>query len=448
MSPSAMDASSLERHLSSAEEAQLAEALELRRKQIDREIAEFTAEKENEFRKFEKRLRSEKRDLERQKILQCEREVDKANQKRRRSSDQLRACSISQSSGTRKKELGTRGTRSEGVRFSEATEIPLDLDQLQPNQDGNNSKKGGVPQHQQPFHERELEFQGLFTPSYLPLLNGQHQNLQDGIAQATSSETKQPSRPKQTTLPSEPALLRTQTQVSGSAPTTPTASRYLSSSDPRKMSMAERRSSSRSDTSVSSLRSSIRDKKQVRSPKRVLFSIDNVVVSPSTSPTIQRKMDALGKDGDSDRDIDLAPQVGAASMTKAGVDEGFHPSALRRGPSGHSGRTTLTNAPTTTGGHTSSGSKLQHPAAQIWSTSPSMGGDGFEHVGGGEDDDLFAFDEDVSYREKESRDDEDMDEETKDDELENGNNGLPTSSPHAGSLPIEIKWPGRKDPRG
>ncbi|KAL8998481.1 MAG: hypothetical protein Q9188_006096, partial [Gyalolechia gomerana] len=68
MSPSS--SSPLERHLSRADEAQLAEALDLRRKQIDREISEFKVEKDKEFRKFEKRLRSEKRDAERQKILQ------------------------------------------------------------------------------------------------------------------------------------------------------------------------------------------------------------------------------------------------------------------------------------------------------------------------------------------------------------------------------------------
>ncbi|KAL8702609.1 MAG: hypothetical protein Q9201_004215 [Fulgogasparrea decipioides] len=439
-----MDPSSLERHLSTADEAQLAEALERRRKQIDREIAEFTADKEKEFRKFEKRLRSEK-DAERLKILQCEREVEKANQRRRRSSDHLPVHSIHQSNGSMESADERKGSRSDGVRFSEAVEIPLDDDIGQSKQEGSKLSKGGASKHQQPSHERELEFQGLFTPTYLPLLNGKHQDLQEDTADVPSSQRDQVVGLDPINLPSRPAASSAHVQTSGSAPTTSTTPRHLSSSDPRKMSMAERRSSSRSDTSASSLRSSLRDPKQVRSPKRVLFSIDNVVVSPSTSPTMQRKVNASGRNGPSDRDVDLASPTGAVA------EEGYNSYtayAWRRNPSVQSSKPTMAHA-TVTNGHANGGvSRPQHPATQVWSTSPSMGGDGFEHVRKEEDDDLFAFDEDISFREKESQDEDDADEEINDEELETRKNELPTSSPHAGSLPIEIKWPERKDPRG
>ncbi|KAL8996195.1 MAG: hypothetical protein Q9188_006621 [Gyalolechia gomerana] len=221
--------------------------------------------------------------------------------------------------------------------------------------------------------------------------------------------------------------------VSGSALSIPTSPRHLSSNDPRKMSMSARRSSSRSDTSVSSLRSSIRDPKQTRSPKRVLFSIDNVVVSPSTSPTLQRKINASRKSGS---DQFQAP----ATMSET------YSSSWRRDPSGQSSKTALTNIPTTSG-HVNGSNKAHHPAAQIrrLSTSPSMGGDGFEHIRAEEDDDLFPFGEDLRYQDQEPQEDE---EELRDKELQNAHKDLPTSSPHAGSLPIEIKWPGRKDPRG
>ncbi|KAL8689918.1 MAG: hypothetical protein Q9218_004522 [Villophora microphyllina] len=447
MSPSTTDASSVERHLSSAEEAQLAEALELRRKQIDREIAEFTADKENEFRKFEKRLRSEKRDLERQKILQCEREVGKANQKRRRSSDHLPLHSTPQTNESKPSGQRSNGNHPDGVRFSEAIEIPLEPAAHKSSRHGNKSERESNPQDQQSAHEREVEFQGLFTPNYLPLLTGQGQDSQQDINHSSTTGSKQVPPSKQTGLPADSATPSTQALISGSAPPVPETPRHLSPSDPRKMSMAERRSSSRSDTSVSSLRSSLRDPKQLRSPKRVLFSIDNVVVSPSTSPTMQRKGNAARVLHTSDRPLNLTSQQQAVIISKGNVDSSYNPSGQRRDMPSQPRKTALTNIPTING-RSNGSAKPQHPTAQDWSTSPSMGGDGFEHIRGEEDDDLFAFDEDVRYRDKEPLDNEDIDDEIKEEEFENGNIGLPTSSPHAGSLPIEIKWPGRKDPKG
>lgn len=104
-----------------------------------------------------------------------------------------------------------------------------------------------------------------------------------------------------------------------------------------------------------------------------------------------------------------------------------------------------------------------------------MGGDGFEHVRGEEADDLFAFDEDLNrYRDRslDADGDDGSDENNNDngleekeggsiipdegEELESSSGGgakeeeeeelLQTSgsSPHAGSLPIEIRWPVRR----
>ena len=445
MSPSAaMDTSSLDRPLSSTEEAQLAEALELRRKLIDREIAEFTAEKENEFRKFEKRLRSDKRDSERQKILQCEREVDKANQKRRRPGDQLPAHAISPSSRGRKKEDEGYGSRSDGVRFSEAEEILSSLDTGQPNLDGVESTKEGISQSQGSLHEREAEFEGLFTPDYLPLLKGQDPNIQQGSAKAILPERRPPSRSKQ------PVLQSQLSPVSRTTSTTPATPSHLSPSDSRKISMAERRSLPRSDISASSLRSSLRDPKSVRSPKRVLFSIDNAVVSPSTSPVMQRKSNVARNKAETQDHEDAVPQSVAATPTKNQTD---HTSPVwQRQPNSKSGRPALTNIPTAiNNANVNGGGKLQHPAALIWSTLPSIGGDDFEHIRTEEDEDLFGFDDgeiSSSYRDKDLADEEEMDDEIGDEELQESRDGLPANSPHAGSLPIEIKWPGRRDPRG
>jgi len=67
----------------------------------------------------------------------------------------------------------------------------------------------------------------------------------------------------------------------------------------------------------------------------------------------------------------------------------------------------------------------------------------FEDMGPDEDV-LFSFDEDSNHNgEHANFDDDDIDEGPDlDDDTE-----PTTTSPHSGSLPIEIKWPARKDPR-
>ncbi|KAL8906817.1 MAG: hypothetical protein Q9207_001805 [Kuettlingeria erythrocarpa] len=468
-----MDASGLDRHLSSGDEAQLAEALELRRKQIDREIAEYKAEKEKEFWKFEKRLRSEKRDNERQKILQCEREVEKANIKRRGSKGQRHSHSGSGLNGRGASETVFKDTRANGVRFGGATEIPPEMDTGQKTRKPKDSGS-----QERSIHEREVEFQGLFTPTYLPLLNGRrrHDAVKEAVSEGSVNEdvVKRPSvmltdhAVESATHPinssesnvaeskgkarqrSAPTLPSAAAPMSGSAPLALADPHHLSSSDPRKRSMSERRSSSRSDTSASSLRSSLRDPKQPRSPKRVLFSIDNVVVSPSTSPAMQRKINA-SKKGDS---IDIVSKLDASEIDLGNGEERFDSYASRQDPANQSSKSALTNIPNTNGHSVNNGSKLaSHPAAQIalGSTSPSMGGDGFEHIRGAEeDDDLFAFDEDIKYQNKDPQTDDVVgaEEELLADETTGRTQELPTSSPHAGSLPIEIRWPGRRESRG
>lgn len=474
-----MDSSSLDRPLSSGEETQLAEALELRRKQIDREIAEFKVEKEKEYRKFEKRLRSEKRDVERQKILQCEREVEKAKIKRRGSKDRRSSQPNSGLYDRESAEVVVEDTRSNGVRFAGGTEIAQESDKVRKS----DKSKDGRSNDQVSSHEREVEFQGLFTPTYLPLISGRHEDTvgesasEDAVTEEAVREpaptltpnavkpikanvakpAPKPTEKLKVTLPTTSEQLTTvpittsgiAAPISGSRPLTPADPRHLSSSDPRNKSLSERRSSSRSDTSTSSLRSSLRDPKQPRSPKRVLLSINNVVVAPSTSPAMQRKINATKK-SDS---IDVVSKLDASATALGEGDARFDPYAWRRDVASQSNKSALTNIPSTNSHRINSGSKPPvHPAARIGdgNTSPLMGGDGFEHVRSDEeDDDLFAFDEDIRYRSRDPRNDDDGDaeEEIQDEEVKNRNEVLPTSSPHAGSLPIEIRWPARKDPR-
>lgn len=150
------------------------------------------------------------------------------------------------------------------------------------------------PEDYDPTHERELEFQGLFTPSYLPLLdstgrdivsitpniepqllspqNESHVNTSpDNVKRAATQSTipahstsKHPTKPLRLSLPTNARSLDSTTnppRLSSSIPARPTSL-------------------------CTSLHSNLRSptSKKPRSPKRVHFQIDNVVVPPSSTP--------------------------------------------------------------------------------------------------------------------------------------------------------------------
>ncbi len=76
--------------------------------------------------------------------------------------------------------------------------------------------------------------------------------------------------------------------------------------------------------------------------------------------------------------------------------------------------------------------------------SPFLGGDDFERIE--TEDDLFAFDEDLTSGKSEGEEGDRKAKITGYDENEDSDEPLPVGSPHAGSLPIEIKWPSRYMP--
>ena len=139
--------------------------------------------------------------------------------------------------------------------------------------------------------ERELELRALFTPSYLPLLedNSHRQFLRDrdipgdkSKHQRHHSDTTKLSS-SLTTLPS----LSNSKSEAGS----------LSSSQPR-LGLTERRSSSSPTGTGRTLRSSLRSPDHVpKERKHVLFSIDDKVISPSTSPAATRSNMKKGQKG-------------------------------------------------------------------------------------------------------------------------------------------------------
>ncbi len=146
------------------------------------------------------------------------------------------------------------------------------------------------PENRSLTRDRDLEVPGLFVPNYLPLLSKDHST------ESTISEIDHPkplpktesdsgplpssNKPnRQTTdhvqkLTTKPPRLSLPTNTTLSPPAT--TSQRLSSSNPT-------RTSSPIPTNLpSSLRSPTG--KKVRSPKRVLFQIDDVVFTPSSTP--------------------------------------------------------------------------------------------------------------------------------------------------------------------
>jgi len=218
-----------------------------------------------------------------------------------------------------------------------------------------------------------------------------------------------------------------------------TPARPLSSSVPPEHALDQRRSSSRSDASIDGLRSSLRSSREPRSPKRVQFSIDDTVVSPSTSPIATRNDESVlrnpkdptrGAKGFERFEVLKGPRGGNTSGNGVrGRDSG-----------GSEGIATLT---TSNNADSPSGNNGQSFGSQPDTILASSAGaeEPFDILDN--DEDVFEFDEDIEARGSRATKANDEEELIDDDvgEPEKGDGpSLSGSSPHAGSLPIEINW--------
>lgn len=411
--------------------ASISQVLQQKRAQLEQEIADFTTKKQDEFRSFE------------QQYLQA----------------------FQNGLGLTSRENGVPRPRTNGQLLDQVRRAPKEASALSSNlerpgqedgdknaaavdeQDSSNHSRtvpslSKLPQHVEALsfsqrHERESEFKGLFTPSYLPLLstqeissnlgNGEKRQCSGGEQSASGSQHNTASLSSSATLPG--------THV-GFSPS-PSSARPLSASVPKRPAH-HRRTSSRSDISLTSLRSSLRDSKQPRSPKRVLFSLDNIVVSPSTSPVTHRSK------------IGEATEQSTILNVPRPLDS-FGPVAIED----HSGNplSTLQDSKVQTAGRfAGEGTNFGNDAGASASTrsggtidiSPIIGGDDFETIDANEE--LFTFDEDMDSGEAEVEANGNADDDPGSDDDQQNGEGLMASSPHAGSLPIEIKWPQRHRP--
>ncbi|KAL9102413.1 MAG: hypothetical protein Q9163_002434 [Psora crenata] len=416
------------------------QALEAKRKQFDVEIKDYTIQKEQEYQEFERKIWAE---------------FWKGN-----CNEIPRGAALGQASklvGQDSPAPGGKGTRNRDDNGSGALQ-----DSKNPRTTRSDTGKdfGGFPGPPNTCkNEGETrEWEGIFTPEYLPLLEG-HKNGRNFQKETSSSiPPREPAQPTMATLSSSaedhPPSAHTHfvklsapyAQLSSSAPPTEDIHHSHSRSD-----------SSTSNVSVASLRSSMRDPRQPRSPKRVLFSLGDAVVSPSTSPILSRISRNTELTIDEGERVEDVFAWGKKWKVRRNRRKGSNDSANEEKERGREGREELEDIGISEGRgmfNLADGWTKTIPVSVIQDNNHAIPmaatADGFEKVEKADDEDLFTFDEDLNDNYSKaplnngSLDSHMFDEDDNDHDKE----PLPGTSPHAGSLPIEIKWPGRSDAGG
>lgn len=290
--------------------------------------------------------------------------------------------------------------------------------------------------------ERDDELEKVFGPSFLPLLEKMPQESSQLSAEGRSRLHHNSGQQEEeigypvsialpsTSLPASPLQDSSNLNSNHTLEGTPVHHR--------------RTSSSRSDVSAGSLRSSLRDPQQPRSPKRVLFTIDDVVVSPSTSPIQERSSKGHSLPVHESR---LSQGLGIGSQSKETMKDTGGSRVRTKVMSGNP----LRNFPSSPlSGYRANGQRMisfasDAAAMSIPNTSTSIEGDDFESVDIEED--VFGFDDQSAAKKHAHVFKFDLEEDFGSDEDHGKENDVTSTSPHAGSLPIEIKWPLRPDPR-
>ena len=417
--------------------------LDKKRRELDKEIAAFKARKDDEYRLFEKNLKAYYRN-----IGELPAEEEESKIKAESFPKPTETKPAVQTPMPQQKERGEHTQEKKNETIGASSQSIQGLYEAVSTRHSA-SGRGGSPgpsesakRKRQP-HEHERELYGLFTPNYLPLLDSRSREgdrrSSSELLEAANLEKKESSTPKRSTAAILSSSAEYHNQPMSSPP--PPPARPLSASVPQDESLGHRRSSSNSGDPMGNRRSSLRNPKEPRSPKRVLFSIDDTVVSPSTSPVAQRSSSvttnqAMRLQGSFQKNDSFETIKGKQDKVLPG-DKSATATASVLG--------TAFSGPSS--GWSSSISPLRwaYESENRNKSSPFVGGDDFEHVD--RDDDLFDFDEDLDaansreVKKEDTRGSNSIEEEAVEDV--ESQKTLVGSSPHAGSLPIEIKWPGR-----
>ena len=363
------------------------EVLHKKRRSLDLEIEEYKALKEEEFRKYEAEIR---RVLRAQEVNGTAEEkvgakpiVSKSDEAKDRAT------------GSRRNSDGTSpaGTMHERLRSENGAKKERQDDGVTKQEPAESTDTPVVT----PSHEREQEFHGIFTPKYLPLLDSPNRYSKQVITKPSPPsspifvDTSRGRQESSTPLSSSASLPTTVYDPLRSPPQTP----KLSNSAPRPRLVDQRRSSSRSDSSLTNLRSSLRQPKSPRSSKHVLFAIDNTVLSPSTSPVAHRPNRNPSVPFSALSDI-LKPTTKHKDMTVESKSNGslMGQSVYSRNPGADQSSQTPSYP-------VKSYRQLVEPTTPIVTSEK----DDFEDLGLHEDA-LFSFDEDVHSDDYETTDDE------------------------------------------
>lgn len=257
--------------------ARFFDTLHKKRQSLDHEVEEYKALKDEEYRKFEAELR---------KVIQDQVEATAVSSNAGLTASPSQADSNGLESRRNSGGRSPTGTMLDRLRSEDGVRLQKEEDSKTPSAPVQTTE----PVPDTPSHDREIEFQGLFTPKYLPLLEDPNRYSRKKATRSSSPPSDKPAelpngRPENPTPLSSSATLPT-TRFSP-FPSSMQSPKF-SNSAPRPRLQDLRRLSSGSDTSLTSLRSSLKQPKSPRSAKHVLFSIDNTVLSPSTSPVIHR----------------------------------------------------------------------------------------------------------------------------------------------------------------
>ncbi|MCJ1324515.1 conserved oligomeric Golgi complex component [Thelotrema lepadinum] len=311
-------------------------------------------------------------------------------------------------------------------------------------QKGDSLMKANGSQHTASKEDRELELRALFTPTFLPLLEdaSHRQDHQDHNAESedTSLELYQPLKKDRS---------RSDTShLSSSLTVLPSLSKNKSDSDsatnnqPR-LGLNERRSSSSPTGTGRTLRSSLRSPDHIpKERKHVLFAIDNKVISPSTSPAATRNVGKLNEEAERTPPIPFSglrdfpfPEVEAPQLPVASPKSQPIPIAKTKEASKSSGESPRKKSyeDFVVPNEITPPDEIAAETLKMEASNPMFGLDGPESA---EIDFVDYNDEEwrAEGRATEKAEEEDMFEDTAADIA---------ASPHAGSLPVEIKWPYR-----